>query len=791
MKKISFIVAVALACALAAAGYGRDMLSGPSPYSLNVRDFGAAGDGVHDDTLALQKAADALAGATLENRRLDFFVKRRFNMMIDGPVREIYFPKGTYRITGPVVFEGSTTLRGDGAEIFNVSANADSFFVTAALRMDVEGLSFRGGRNQLRQWTKNRDISSSRVVRCRFSGAAGTALTLDGNADKSPDGKRGKYVSPYVVSRAADGRAVLADKAPDSLRQTANSTLILVEDCDFRDNRRSIIAHSDGVNISKCRFAVSAAVPGDAMVKVATRVHLSNLDFESKGRVPGRVAVDFGQGTIVTTGLRVRAPDGMPAFRAALRSTEYERNDIFGTGLWIRDTVLDTGDAPMLAVGGTHLPEYIAVHGVKRTGAGGARKRIFAFEREFSSEELSKWAASLRQKMHGASGTFGWSAGGFDERDFELGVYEALMPMRHAPCRGFRHETVDERADFPGGETFTDPEIGRDSCREKGDDTDRIDALVRKAAERGGTVVLPPRWITVSRTVEVPRRVRITSPGRAVVRSAADGAAIFRTAGAPDAVFENIVFAGGAHAVECSAAEGRILFTRCIFADQSGASVKAAADGVSRLRIDMRFCLSFTELIYDGNASPAVFDAVWYENGPSFGREEWSNPNPKSHFGIVNRKGGALWLQDFLGVPCVYWHVKKYDYFTWEPNPAAHPELRGDFRWVDNYGDLKCLNVRFGGEWGGMTPVYQYGENAKTVIAGPMVSGHFCAWLMASSASVLSDRETADVTLDGVFYTTCVTNPATVLWRSPDGSLREAKGWTKVNCYPHLEDRAK
>ncbi|MCA9222227.1 MAG: right-handed parallel beta-helix repeat-containing protein, partial [Planctomycetales bacterium] len=59
----------------------------------NVRDFGAVGDGMHDDTAAIQKAVDSMTGA-------------------------IRFPKGTYRLTQPVVIDldrvGYTSLSGDG-----------------------------------------------------------------------------------------------------------------------------------------------------------------------------------------------------------------------------------------------------------------------------------------------------------------------------------------------------------------------------------------------------------------------------------------------------------------------------------------------------------------------------------------------------------------------------------------------------------------------------------------------------------------------------------------------------
>ena len=59
----------------------------------NVRDFGAVGDGMHDDTAAIQKAVDSMTGA-------------------------IRFSKGTYRLTQPVVIDldrvGYTSLSGDG-----------------------------------------------------------------------------------------------------------------------------------------------------------------------------------------------------------------------------------------------------------------------------------------------------------------------------------------------------------------------------------------------------------------------------------------------------------------------------------------------------------------------------------------------------------------------------------------------------------------------------------------------------------------------------------------------------
>src|SRR5699024_2117916 len=59
---------------------------------VSVRDFGAVGDGVTDDTAAIQAALDSGA-----------------------PV--VYAPPGVYAISDPVVVEEGTHFRGDGATL--------------------------------------------------------------------------------------------------------------------------------------------------------------------------------------------------------------------------------------------------------------------------------------------------------------------------------------------------------------------------------------------------------------------------------------------------------------------------------------------------------------------------------------------------------------------------------------------------------------------------------------------------------------------------------------------------
>ena len=88
------------------------LLSGRGYAQTNVRSLGAAGDGLHDDTAVLQKAISAGAG-------------------------DLYFPKGTYRLTKTLEFDltktGVSSVSGDGtATLLTVSCMVPSASMPSA-----------------------------------------------------------------------------------------------------------------------------------------------------------------------------------------------------------------------------------------------------------------------------------------------------------------------------------------------------------------------------------------------------------------------------------------------------------------------------------------------------------------------------------------------------------------------------------------------------------------------------------------------------------------------------------
>ena len=134
------------------------------PYSGNVRDWGAQGDGTTDDTAEIQDAIDNSSPSL-------------------GGYRAIYFPPGKYFISSPLDLHNYTNIRlygeGDASVIYHDPSAGNPFnmvVANAATNIAVELLHFDGvlqtedvtvGSSDGLQFTSCHNVT---VRRCTFEG---------------------------------------------------------------------------------------------------------------------------------------------------------------------------------------------------------------------------------------------------------------------------------------------------------------------------------------------------------------------------------------------------------------------------------------------------------------------------------------------------------------------------------------------------------------------------------------------------------------------------------------------
>ncbi len=135
---------------------------------VNVKDFGAVGDGATDDTAAIQAAVEAVGGISQKYPGTAYYAEME-------PLR---FPNGKYRISDTITITNGRIL-GEGAIIEQTNPDKDIFFTDYAWRLKISGFTFLSGRNHIRLHNPNLDSGQIQIDECRFYGATGTALDID------------------------------------------------------------------------------------------------------------------------------------------------------------------------------------------------------------------------------------------------------------------------------------------------------------------------------------------------------------------------------------------------------------------------------------------------------------------------------------------------------------------------------------------------------------------------------------------------------------------------------------
>jgi hypothetical protein len=155
---------------LIAAVVGGSASAQPTPASLNVRDFGAVGDGVADDTPAIRAAFEAAKPRTISEQPIP-------GQSYVASLPTVYFPNGKYRLSEPLV--PTANMLGEGnAILYQPDAGLDIIAGDWVWRWRISGFSLLGGRNQLHLGNPNIDTGRIIVEKCNFQDAAGAAIRI-------------------------------------------------------------------------------------------------------------------------------------------------------------------------------------------------------------------------------------------------------------------------------------------------------------------------------------------------------------------------------------------------------------------------------------------------------------------------------------------------------------------------------------------------------------------------------------------------------------------------------------
>jgi hypothetical protein len=234
-------------------GGGTDMLSGQW---RNVKDFGAVGDGITDDTANIQKAVYNNGAAA-----------------VDGTV---WFPKGNYKLTGPILFEaGNLNIKFS----FEPGAKLQGNFADALLKRSVN--SPIGGVHVIENGTFENDNAagkcimlhscvSGRIANCQLSGS-NTAL---------------------VGIETFNSQSVIIDTCSligftGTGIKAGNATFVL--DCDItgclegiRHSNIGLVVIGGRFEVNGCAIRLGMDENGDGLTSAG--VHISGLSMESNDK---------------------------------------------------------------------------------------------------------------------------------------------------------------------------------------------------------------------------------------------------------------------------------------------------------------------------------------------------------------------------------------------------------------------------------------------------------------------------------------------------------------------------
>ncbi len=749
---------IILLCLLAAA------LNLSAAGRFDVRNFGALGDGTHDDTAAIQKALNAASRAE------QFVLVGKMGGTFgpwggDGPFSEVYFPEGTYRITGTLVYPGEgangrkIALTGAGnAVISQESADKDIFYFSNVMRINMSGLTLKGGKEQLQIWTNNYDMSTVYFDNCKFLDAVGTAIVCRVPSEK------GKLVPPYTVSWK-NGLAELTAIPPGPGRgEFWNSTLLEVSNSEFRNCARVTDISCDLAVIRDTKVITPEKQVGPVFL-LSNQVYLLRVEGTGSGEaywIDLRSVVE-AKALLFVNDCNFDSTNAWTLVRAN------PKPGYISSALCIADTKVKSGggaDGAIVYLAENTSPNLLSLRNV--TDTSGIHVQAVKYAAELSEKDFAEKVRYYKQ----FSVDFSFD---FIITDCSRNIDPVLTPgARKFISKPFiaqmdRLTRVNppefNTGDFPNVVNAAEYGVGSG----KADESAAVEAALSAAAKTTpAKVIFPSKVIKIAKTIRIPDGVCLTSHGSVFfVAPEKMDAPLFVIDGNKKNALLNLGFVNGSSAISIDNAEGsEYLIDHCTFYDQSDVSVKARKKGAednSKVKI-VRSRLAAMHGI-DTDLAYQEIDTSWVMND---GRMHDS--------GYFTNRGGDLLLQYNLFVPIL--PSTEISNGLKDSGKFPNDPWGKNTRWVDNYGNFFSVGNRYGGEFCGMTLVRNFSPAATIMITQGF---SFHGNLYTGKAFLQCEKIPKRLIVKDLVCSAESTapNPSGITWKKPDGNWsNDARGIT-------------
>ncbi len=144
-------------------------------FTVSVKDFGAVGDGIADDTTAIQTAANDCK-AKLKAIQLT-------GGSYMGSCPELFFPAGKYRISQSIKLCPYQSLRGEDSILVQADPASGILDFNGGYQNRVTAMQFVGGQSQVTFSNANLDSSFLTFRDCAFQGWSEYSVIADGTVD--------------------------------------------------------------------------------------------------------------------------------------------------------------------------------------------------------------------------------------------------------------------------------------------------------------------------------------------------------------------------------------------------------------------------------------------------------------------------------------------------------------------------------------------------------------------------------------------------------------------------------